>query len=157
MMRRIFSALLAVPVVACAVVTERSDAPLYDTYQRYRQAVVDGQIVPKRTEYFTQKVLEGLDITSPRETRSLMLNADVDRALSHYEKVEGDRGCLTVNGYTREEAPISVFIEYRLSDQRWLINASMLNISEKKVFKGFFDMVLCPDEAQARILPGFDK
>lgn len=157
MMSRILLALLAVPIAACAAVTERLDAPLYDAYQRYRQTVIDGQIVPKRTEYFTQKVLKGLDITSPRETRSLELNADVDKPLSHYERVEGNRGCLTVNGYTREDDPITVFIEYKSSDQRWLINSSFLNISERKVFKGFFDKVLCPDEAQEEVMGEAEK
>jgi hypothetical protein len=154
---RALLAILVIPLAACAAVTEPSDAPLYVAYQRYRQAVDGGQIVLQRAEYFTPKALNGLDITLDRDIRSLAIDADVVKTVSHYEKGDGSRGCLTVNGYTRENDPISVFIEYRPSDRRWLIDSSFLNISEKKVFNGFFDKALCPDEAQEEILGDVEK
>jgi hypothetical protein len=52
---------------------------------------------------------------------------------------------------------VPVFIEYKLSDRRWLINLSTTDVSEKKRFKGFFEKAMCPKEAQEAIMLKFDE
>lgn len=156
-MSPILLTLLTIPLAACALPTKGEETPLHDTYQRYRQTVLDGQIVAKRHDYFTPTVLKEIDLASLREIRSLRLNADIDRTLSHYEKITAERGCLTINGYTREDDPITVFIEYKSNDQGWLINSSFLNLAEKKSFRGFIDHALCPIEAREEIMGWAEK
>lgn len=156
-MPRILLTLLTIPLAACALLTKGQETPLHDTYQRYHQTVLDGRIVAERHDYFTPALLKEIDLASLRELRALTLNADIDRTLSHYEKITSDRGCLTINGYTREDYPITVFIEYESNGQHWLINSAYLNLAEKKSFRGFIDHALCPIEAREEIMGWAEK
>jgi hypothetical protein len=156
-MRQLFLAVLLAPIAACAVVPQKPDTPLYETYRHYREAVADGSVVVRRDEFFTSSVLDEIDSTSAKDIKALRIGASVADERSHYEKMEKERGCLTVNGYGDNGDPVSLFIEYRSVNNKWLTSHTNIYIPGKEVFNGFFEKPLCPEEAQEEVMREFEQ
>lgn len=50
------------------------------------------------------------------------LATDISSEYSHYEKIEGDKGCLTINGLNRQDRPISLSLYYIKESDNWVFN-----------------------------------
>jgi hypothetical protein len=128
-MRTALLSLITIALVGCATV-EKQPQTLYKTFEQCREAIASGTVVAKREAFFTSKVLSEIDATSEADTEALKFAAYIDDERSHYEKMEKERGCLTVNGYGDNGDPVSLFIEYELSDGRWLTNFTRVFIPQ---------------------------
>jgi hypothetical protein len=158
MMRGFLLALLMGSLSACAAVPQQPDTPLYDTFNRYRAAIVDGSIVVRRAEFFAPEVLKEIDITSDEEASALKQGTRIVDERSHHEKVDKSHGCLTVNGYGRNGHPVSLFLDYKRSDDgKWLTTFTRVYVPQPDVFKGFFEEALCPNEAHERAMQEFQQ
>jgi hypothetical protein len=136
--------LTAIIVAGCASVGQKQNT-LYDSFERYHKAIADGDIVARRREFFVPAMLETLNVNSENGRFQLKIGQYIHNETSHYEKIELNRGCLTMNGHDEDSNPTSLFLEYRQNDGAWLISSTYIYVQEKQDFS---EKALCPDEAQ---------
>jgi hypothetical protein len=148
---RVILGLITIAITGCTTLS-KSPQTLHEAFERYQEAVVSGTVVANRAEFFAPEVLSKTDINSETDTEALKLGEYLANEHSHYEKTEQRRGCLTVNGYGDNADPVSLFIEYKMIDGKWLISYTRLYLPQKEGFKGFYEKALCPDEAHDEIM-----
>ncbi len=155
-MRIAFLTLIMIAIAGCGTLEERPQA-LYKSFDRYHAAVGSGSVVARRAEFFTPAALKGIDISSKSDVVELSIGSYIGKERSHYEEIHEDRGCLTVNGYQGDGDPVSLFIEYKPVEGKWLMNYTNVHLPQRDRFKGFFEKALCPDEAQEDIMREFNQ
>lgn len=140
--------LAIVALAGCSSLGQKSPR-LIESFERYREAIVAGDVVAKRDEFFAPSMLKTLDVASRHGMYVLTIGHYIRNEQSHYEKIVHGRGCLTLNGYDQDETdPISLFLEYQNGAEGWRISDVYLYAQEKQDFE---DKALCPDEARAEI------
>jgi len=143
--------LAAMMVAGCASVKEQPLA-IYAAFSLYLEAVVAGDVLNRRTEFFTSAALQDIDISSESDAMELSVGSYIAVEQSHHEKVSPERGCLTINGYQANGNPVMLFIEYKQAGRNWLMNYTNVYLPQKEGFTGFINKALCPDELMEEIL-----
>jgi len=150
-MMRLFFLLAMMIISGCASLKEQSPG-IYAAFSRYHEAVVAGEVLTRRAEFFTSTALQEIDISSESDAMELLLGSYIAVEQSHHEKVSPERGCLTINGYQANGSPVMLFIEYKLAGRNWLMNFTNVYLPQKEGFTGFINKALCPDELMGEIL-----
>ncbi len=65
---------------------------------------------------------------------------------SHYQKINGEIGCLIINGFESNSDPVSIYIEYKHEFGQWRVNYMYVNFLENR--DGFVKSPICPDELE---------
>ncbi len=61
----------------------------------------------------------------------------------HYEEIQSPNGCLTINGYDEENAPLIFSLKYISNEGGWLIDKIHIVFIENK--NDFSKEAKCPD------------
>lgn len=118
-MKKILTIIITIFMVSCATLSTSND--LFDTYSKYKSALQNSNNV------FVKPMLSN-------EVRKKIESSDVDdfpilsgfaqtisTVSNNYQKIVGNKGCLTVNGYDADGGPVSLNIEYAYEQKQWLI------------------------------------
>ena len=115
--------LISAFLIGCATIS--SEPSLYSVYERFSREIDSENVQATYTKYFSQDFMEDPEIKRKilennkevfKQFKNYMAKVD-----SHHEYIKGPKGCLTINGYDGDGAPLSFNIEYVLIKQRWLI------------------------------------
>src|SRR5690554_1318680 len=63
---------------------------------------------------------------------------------SHFEKIDEQEGCLTINGYDEENYPLIFSLKYISNNNHWLIDKIHVVFVENKI--DFSDRAKCPSD-----------
>ena len=140
--------LVAMVLVGCASI-EPNPNVLHDAYGRYGKALADNAVVERKNELFAPSMLSKLDSNSEKDTTELTFGTYLYKERSHYERVDGQHGCLTINGEQEDGKPAAMFLEYQRSSGSWLISNVYVYLQDKPKS---FDRALCPEEARREIM-----
>lgn len=140
--------LVMVGLVGCASI-ERNPNALHDAYGRYGKALADNAVVARSKELFAPSMLEKLDVSSETDAAELTFGAYLHEERAHYEQVDGEHGCLTINGAQEDGAPAAIFLEFQRAGGSWLIDDAYVYLQDEPKS---FDRVLCPNEARQEVM-----
>lgn len=134
---------LALFMTSCATV-HNSSSVLYQEFSQYENVANKNNIIEVASNFFSHSLLgrdyqSNPDAASQLLFKSYMVNID-----SHYEKMNEQEGCLTVNGYDEENSPLIFSLKYISSNGRWLIDKIHVLFVDNK--KDFANSAKCPSE-----------
>lgn len=143
-MKNVLSLLtLCLLITSCASLSN-SHSVLHQKFSQYEMVANKNNIIDVATEFFTPSLLgENYQVNQSAVGQLLfknyMLNPD-----SHFEKIAGNEGCLTINGYDEDSSPLIFSLKYVLSDNRWLIDKiHVVFVNNKSEFSA---RAKCPSE-----------
>jgi len=148
-MRLILSILFALVISSCSV-HKSETVQLFDAYNKLSQETKYGDILAHRNEYFTSTYLKGVNPDDKDSIFLLRLTNYVDENLSHYQSIEDGSACLSINGTDENNEPLSLHIEYKKTNGKWLINYMFVHFLENS--SSFSKSVICPREAEKNIM-----
>lgn len=126
-------------VSACASVSDSEH--LYSSYENYVKNVNRKNIDKIYHEYFTSTLLDGESIGDPEVADQLLFKSYMSHTDSHFQSIRNSQGCLSVNGFDKENMPINFRLRY-LKSQAWLIDSVQVrfvnNVAE------FDKQAICP-------------
>lgn len=145
-MKNIFLCLIfGLFIISCAT---RHDASLvlYQEYSRYKNNANKNNIIEVASKFFSPSLLGKNYRTDPDATSQLLFKNHMMAIDSHHEKINAQKGCLTINGYDEEKAPLIFSLKYVLRNNQWLIDKIHVVFIEKA--KDFSNKAKCPSEYQ---------
>lgn len=125
-----------------------SDVDLYEAYTQLSKLVDSGNILVNRNKYFSSTYLSEVDIKDKKSLFLLKLSRYIETTDSHYQKLNGNLGCLTINGFDNEKSPVSLFVEYKKENTSWYVNYMYLNFIENK--SEFINDAVCPKDIEEK-------
>ncbi len=139
----LFYFIIALFITSCA--TLRNSPPvLYQEFSQYKNDVNKNNIVEVASDFFSPSLLgsnyqDNLDTVNQLLFKNYMVSTD-----SHFEKINEQEGCLTINGYDEENSPLIFSLAYILSNNHWLIDKIHVIFVESK--GDFSNSAKCPSE-----------
>ena len=121
-MKHILLSFIAVLFVASCATTNNNLSVLFQAYSNYRESAHKDNIREVATNYFSQSLLGESYQTNPDAISQLLFKDYMATTDSYYEKIKASNGCLTINGYDEENAPLIFSLKYILNNERWLIS-----------------------------------
>jgi len=147
-MKLLVSLILSFTLFACSILkVEQTD--LYKEYVKQTQAVKNNTIVANRKLFFTSEYLKEVDLTDEKSLLPLKLSKYIHQVSSHYQKLEGQKGCLSVNGIEINEDPVTIYVEYKKEQDLWLVDYMFLHLVEN--YEDYAKEALCPREVESMI------
>ena len=120
-------------IAACAAISE--SGVLYNTFSAYSFEANSKNIGSISSKYFSADLLRNKNIQNSEISSQLLFKNYMTVTYSHLEKISGNGGCLTVNGFDDEKMPLAFNIEYIKSSERWLIKSiDILFLEDKSEF-----------------------
>ncbi|MEQ3694056.1 MAG: hypothetical protein ABNH16_03950 [Thalassolituus sp.] len=138
-----FCLVLSLFITSCA--TLRNSTPvLYLEFSQYEISANENNIIELAGNFFSSSLLgnnyqDNPDAASQLLFKNYMLNTD-----GHFEKINKQEGCLTINGYDEENSPLIFSLKYILSDNQWLIDEIHVVFVENK--SDFSSSAKCPSD-----------
>lgn len=136
-------------ITACAT-TNSQQQPLYMEFSQYSEKVNAQNIKTQYQNYFTQSPLAGESLDDPDVIDHLLFPRYMKTQTDSFEKTDKATGCLTVNGVSNEDEPMTFSLEYAATNNGWRIN---------KILMAFFEdstalpaQATCPNELRERSL-----
>ncbi len=123
---------------------------LFDVYYKLRSEVKSGDILRQKDNYFTSEYLLGVNANDNKSGYILRLTGYIERSISHYQSIAGDSACLTINGLDENNEPLSLHVEYKKYNRKWLVNYMFVHFLESS--KDFSKSVICPREAERNLI-----
>lgn len=120
MKKYIFSFLATLLLLGCAT-TNKSPPTLYEAYLLYSESTSEDNISHIANRYFSVSLLGDKYLTNPDASSQLLFKKYMNSVVNHYEQINNQNGCLTINGYDEEKAPILFSLKYIKNNGRWLI------------------------------------
>jgi len=142
-MNRVFILVIALFVSSCA--STKGSPELFESYKTYsnktiknKQTFVMGLLSKKRVEEIKKSGEKEFPVLSefPRV---------LSKIESHYQKIEKNQGCLTINGYGENNKPIILSIAYLYESKIWVINFVEIYYADSE--KEFINKGVCPSES----------
>lgn len=121
MAHRLLFLIVALLMTACAS-AGRDPAVLYPIYSQYKAESNKENIIELAEQYFTPSLLGKNYRTNPAARQQLLFKDYMASEDSHFEAVDSQTACLTINGYDVDKAPLIISLRYLAVDQRWLID-----------------------------------
>lgn len=121
---------------------------LYGHYSEYKKSVDESKLIESYTQYFDPVLTSGLDVNKPSIKSQLEFSKYMVMEESHYEVMQKDKGCLTVNGVDENNAAVAFYIQYNRSNERWLI--SDIGVSFLDTRKKYEQKALCPEQTKVQ-------
>jgi hypothetical protein len=142
-MKRTLIIIVILVISGCAI-SQRSGVVLYGIYSELYASVKAGRVEAEKARFFSSSYLD--EVSSSKKNASFLLAVPrvIEKVDSHYEKIDGAVGCLTVNGYENDGQPVSIYVEYVLKNHEWLIDYIYLNLLEN--VSGFEHRAICPNK-----------
>jgi len=147
-MKLFVSLMLSLVLYGCSMLkTEQTD--LYKEYIKQAQAVENNTMVSNRSSFFTSEYLKEVDLADEKSLLVLNLSKYVHQEFSHYQKIEGQKGCLSINGIENNKDPVSLYLEYKKERGLWLVDYMFLHLMESS--EDYAKEALCPREVESMI------
>lgn len=136
----IFILSLAFTMAGCATLSD--DANLYEVYRSYTDSVSVNNVKDKAPDYLTSRMLSAMNLENHLVTGEFVVfDRYFEREVNHFESIKGDVGCLSVNGFNKNEEPITLNIEYHHTDG-WRIDYVHVDLKESP--SDFQRKISCP-------------
>jgi hypothetical protein len=130
-------------VSGCATTLPNSSR-LYGEFSRYESTASEDNIFEVAEMFFSTSLL-GKDYRSnPDAAGQLLFKNYMAVTQSHYEKVIQGDGCLTINGYDEDNAPLIFSLKYIPNEGHWLIDGIHVVYIENT--NDFASSAKCPSE-----------
>ncbi len=142
-MKRLFILMLALFITSCATTKESSG--LFESYKTY-----SNKIIKNKSNFImsmlSKKRVEEIEKLGEKEFPVLSEFSKVLYKIeSHYQKIGKNQGCLTINGYGKNNKPIVLSITYLNENKRWVINFVEIYYADST--KEFHVKGICPSES----------
>jgi hypothetical protein len=137
--------LISALLIGCAAI--KTEPTLYSTYERFTHDMHSENVQAVYSKYFVQDYMNDPEIRKKilennkevfNQFRNYIVKID-----SHHERLDGQKGCLTINGYDKDGAPLSLNIEYARIEQHWLIRVVDILYDD---LHGFSSKARCPSD-----------
>ncbi len=142
--------LLLVLLISSCSAHKPETAQLYDAYSKLSQEAKYGDILSHRNEHFTSTYLKEVSPSDKNSIFLLKLTNYINKNLSHFQSTGSGTACLTINGTDENKEPLTLNIEYKKSNNKWLINYMFVNFLENSDY--YAKSVICPREAENKML-----
>ena len=143
-MKNIFISLVLILFSSsCSFANNSQSSTLYSTFLKYENTVNEINIIEVAADFFSSEILKrsGEDDSY---TEQLLFKAYMTTKDSHFEKVNTEQGCLTINGYDEDNAPIIFSLKYIPNNESWLIDE--IHIAYFDSEKDFTKSAKCPTD-----------
>ncbi len=147
-MIRYIAILLILCCSGCATYKPKN-IDLYEEYVRLSAAVKESLIEKKMSQFYTSSYLKEVNLNDEKSLFLLNLPNYMEKVESHYQKISGDNGCITVNGFEQNGDPLTLYLEYKNSNDLWLVNYIYLSLLDNK--NKFVNKAVCPTEAEKQL------
>jgi len=134
---------IAILFLAGCVSTLRTQPVLFQTYSQYKESTNKNNIKVVAKDYFSQSLLGEKYLANPDSTKQLLFKNYMVTIANHFERVNIKYGCLSINGYDEENAPLIFSLKYMLTNGQWLIDKIHVVFIENK--KDFSTNAKCPE------------
>jgi len=142
MKKIIFSLTLSLLIMSCSNVHNSSE--LYREYSRYNKSASKSNIIEVASNFFSPNLLGTNYRSNPDAVSQLLFKNYMANVGNHHEKKNVHDGCLTINGYDEENAPLIFSLKYISLDGRWLIDNIHVVFVENE--NEFSSSAKCPSE-----------
>ena len=95
---------------------------LFHSYTKYSESTNENNIKNDAKKYFTQSLLGDGYTTNLDASSQLLFKDYMHSVISHYEVINDQNGCLTINGYDKEKEPMIFSLKYKKNNGYWLID-----------------------------------
>ncbi|MCF6336712.1 MAG: hypothetical protein L3J84_01990 [Gammaproteobacteria bacterium] len=141
-MKNTLISFIAILFIASCSTTHKVPSVLFQTYSKYKESTNENNIKEVASVYFSQSLLGKNYRTNSDAIRQLLFKDYMISIVNHHEQVKFQNGCLTINGYDEESAPLIFSLKYLLKDGRWLIDKIHVVFIESK--NDFNQEAKCP-------------
>lgn len=141
----IVSCLLILLVQGCAArVPNDANETLYLAFEQYKFEANDNNIIHLAPKFFSGMLLKSGYTTDPEARKQLLFKDILNAEVSYFETAVQLEGCLSINGFDKENEPMILSLEYLRSGGRWLINDILVYYLEDA--SQFTGKATCPRE-----------
>lgn len=121
-MRYLFFCLVFSPFITSCASLRNSTPELYQEFSQYEVSANENNIIELAGNFFSSSLLgdnyqDNPDAVSQLLFKNYMLITD-----GHFEKINKQEGCLTINGYDEENLPLIFSLKYISKNNQWLID-----------------------------------
>lgn len=139
----IFFLIFSLFITSCATLNN-SQSVLYKEFTKYESSANKNNIIEVASNFFSPSLLgsnfqDNPDAASQLLFKNYMLNTD-----GHFEKINKQEGCLTINGYDEENLPLIFSLKYISNNNQWLIDEIHVVFVENK--SDFSSSAKCPSD-----------
>jgi hypothetical protein len=147
---KIWYMIIALVLTSCATVDNQANGVIYNEYKEYKALVNAGDEVAASTK-ISQSYLEGLREVDTITSTELGLHTPywkyfaniINTEYSHFEKIDGDIGCLTINGLDKLDRPRSLSLYYIREHGNWVFNR--FGITAHSSIREYYTEPTCPN------------
>lgn len=143
-MQKIFFNFILILFLTGCVSMQASSSVLYQEYSKYQNSVNKNNVVEVAGNFFSPSLLGEDYRVNLGAVSQLLFKSYMVEEFSYHEKKNEQEGCLTINGYDEENAPLIFSLKYILNDGRWLIDN--IHVVFVEHVKDFADSAKCPNE-----------
>jgi len=129
-------------IAGCAT-THTASPVLFQEYSKYNESTNKNNIKEVANIYFSQSLLGENYKTNPDATGQLLFKNYMVAVVNHHEQVNSKNGCLIINGYDEEKAPLIFSLKYILNNGHWLIDEIHVVFIESE--NDFSKKAKCPE------------
>lgn len=139
-----YMALFFVFLHGCATIT--TSGMLYNAYSEYRHKLNKQNVSYDYQYFFHPNLTKSANTKDSSVLSQLLFHGYMAEELEHYEKIHGNKGCLTVNGIDSNKNMVAFYIEYKNHNNKWLI--SDINVSFIDESMNYSQKALCPNQTR---------
>lgn len=121
---------------------------LYGGFSEYKKSVDESTLIDNYSRYFDPLLTSNIDINNPSTASQLEFSKYMTREIGHYETEHNGKGCLTVNGVDSKNNPMAFYVEYKKSNNNWLI--SDIDVSFFGESNEYKNEALCPSQVRVQ-------
>jgi len=131
-------------VLSCATMSEEVD--LYEYYNNYVRYIKTNNTLFAET-MLSKQLREKIKLSDKDDFPILSgFPGVLSEVKNHYQSFESNKGCLSINGYDENSAPVSLYIEYSNENNQWLV--AYVEIFYPDTAKEFKNFGVCPTQFQ---------
>jgi len=146
---KFFVSLMLISVLYGCSTLETEQTDLYENYSQQAKAVKNNTILARRESFFTSEYLKEVDPDNEKSLLLLKLSQYIDQEISHYQMLDNQKGCLSINGVELNKDPVSLHVEYKKEQGLWLVDYMFLHLIESR--EDYVKKALCPREVENMI------
>lgn len=142
-MKRILLIILYISIASCASTKESKD--LFGNYNTYSIKIKNNKVKFIMSMLSKDKA-QKIKALGAKEFPVLSEFSHVLHKIeSHYQSIENNIGCLTINGYGENNKPIVLSIKYLYEDKNWGVDFVEVYYADSK--NEFQNKSVCPSES----------
>ncbi len=141
-MKHIYILMLSIILTSCA--STKENTTLFEAYSTYVSKINKNKssfLLPM----LSKNRVNQINLSSENEFPVLSEFPSVlSKIESHYQKLEANKGCLTLNGYGKNNKPIVLSIKYLYENNKWVVDFVEIYYADST--KEFSTKGICPSE-----------